>query len=121
KGFLQPATWPTITTARRLRPPAPAAWPPSTPNAGSPPKDLTESHPKSEIYLTSNFRNPTSHFPSMLSLDGCLARRDRLLSRVPETVEWLLVADPRHVYYLSNFLVNPLSFSGGERGLLLLE
>ncbi|QDU46624.1 putative peptidase [Symmachiella dynata] len=57
----------------------------------------------------------------MLTEAGCLARRARLWASVPESVEWLLVADPRHVYYLSNFLVNPYSFSGGERGLLLLE
>jgi Xaa-Pro aminopeptidase len=36
-------------------------------------------------------------------------------------VEWLLIADPRHIQYLANFWVQPLSFSGGERGLLLLE
>jgi Xaa-Pro aminopeptidase len=57
----------------------------------------------------------------MLSQAGCAARRERLWSRVPERFEWLLIADPRHVYYLSNFWVNPLSFSAGERGLLLLE
>lgn len=57
----------------------------------------------------------------MLSQSGCLARRGRLWARTPERFEWLLVADPRHVYYLSNFLVSPLSFSAGERGLLLLE
>ena len=57
----------------------------------------------------------------MLTEAGCLKRRERLWASVPENVEWLLVADPRHVLYLSNFLVQPLSFSGGERGLLLLE
>lgn len=57
----------------------------------------------------------------MLTETGCSIRRDRLWARVPERFEWLLIADPRHVYYLSNFLVNPLSFSAGERGLLLLE
>jgi Xaa-Pro aminopeptidase len=57
----------------------------------------------------------------MLTQSGCLTRRERLWARTPERFEWLLVADPRHVYYLSNFLVNPLSFSAGERGLLLLE
>ena len=57
----------------------------------------------------------------MLTQAGCVARRERLWARTPERFEWLLVADPRHVYYLSNFLVNPLSFSAGERGLLLLE
>ena len=57
----------------------------------------------------------------MLTEAGCLARRERLWARTPERFEWLLVADPRHVYYLSNFWVNPLSFSANERGLLLLE
>jgi hypothetical protein len=57
----------------------------------------------------------------MLTLEGCLARRERLWGLVPEDVEWLLIADPRHVQYLSNFWVQPLSFSGGERALLLLE
>ncbi len=57
----------------------------------------------------------------MLTKDGCLARRKRLWNAVAEDLEWLLIADPRHVHYLANFWVNPLSFSGGERGLLLLE
>jgi len=57
----------------------------------------------------------------MLSLEGCQSRRQRLWDAVPESVEWLLIADPRHVQYLANFWVQPLSFSGGERALLLLE
>ena len=57
----------------------------------------------------------------MLSKSGCEARRRQLWNTVPAEVNWLLVADPRHVNYLSGFLVNPFSFSGGERGLLLLE
>lgn len=57
----------------------------------------------------------------MLTAAGCQARRQRLWNAVPWEVSWLLVADPRHVQYLSNFRVNPFSFSGGERGLLLLE
>ncbi len=57
----------------------------------------------------------------MLTEAGCLKRRERLWACVPENVEWLLIADPRHVLYLCNFLVQPLSFSGGERGLLLLD
>ncbi|MGD9855699.1 MAG: M24 family metallopeptidase [Planctomycetaceae bacterium] len=52
---------------------------------------------------------------------GCRARRVRLWKAVPADVEWVLIADPRHVQYLANFWVQPLSFSGGERGLLLLE
>ena len=57
----------------------------------------------------------------MLTEQGCLARRKRLWDAVPADVEWLLVADPRHVQYLANFWIPALSFSGGERGLLLLE
>ena len=57
----------------------------------------------------------------MLTQAGCEQRRQRLWNSVPERVEWLLVADPRHVQYLCNFLVQPLSFSHGERALLLLE
>lgn len=57
----------------------------------------------------------------MLTEEGCLARRRRLWDRVPADVEWLLIADLRHVHYLSNFWVHPLSFSAGERGLLLLD
>ena len=57
----------------------------------------------------------------MLTETGCQTRRARLWQSVPDDLEWLLIADPRHVQYLCNFLVQPLSFSGGERGLLLLE
>lgn len=57
----------------------------------------------------------------MLTQEGCRSRRDRLWKAVPELMEWLLIADPRHVHYFSNFLVHPLSFSAGERAFLLLE
>lgn len=57
----------------------------------------------------------------MLTEAGCAQRRARLWSRIPAEFEWLLIADPRHVHYLSNFWVPSLSFSGGERALLLLE
>lgn len=57
----------------------------------------------------------------MLTLEGCLARRSRLWNALPAELEWVLIADPRHVQYLANFLVQPLSFSGGERAWLLLE
>jgi Xaa-Pro aminopeptidase len=57
----------------------------------------------------------------MLTEAGCQARRRRLWESVPPEIEWLLIADPRHVRYLANFGVQPMSFSNGERGLLLLE
>lgn len=57
----------------------------------------------------------------MLTQQGCLDRRKRLWDALPDDCEWVLIADPRHVLYFSNFLVNPISFSTSERGLLLLE
>lgn len=57
----------------------------------------------------------------MLTEAGCQARRERLWQKLPRDVEWVLVADQRHVHYLANFWVQPLSFSFGERGLLLLK
>ena len=57
----------------------------------------------------------------MLTQAGCLARRARLWEAVPLACEWLLIADPRHVLYLSNFWIHPLTFSAGERCWLLLE
>lgn len=57
----------------------------------------------------------------MLTREGCLARQKRVWDLVPADVEWLLVADPRHLQYLANFAVQTLSFSGGERGWLLLQ
>jgi Xaa-Pro aminopeptidase len=57
----------------------------------------------------------------MLTQAGCLARRARLWEAVPSAYEWVLIADPRHVLYLSNFWINPLTFSAGERCWLLLE
>lgn len=57
----------------------------------------------------------------MLTPAGCLSRRSRLWAMLPADVEWVLIADPRHVHYFANFLVHPLSFSAGERAWLLLE
>ena len=57
----------------------------------------------------------------MLTQQGCRARRERLWGALPEQIEWALIADPRHAHYFSNFWINPLSFSSGERGFLLLE
>jgi Xaa-Pro aminopeptidase len=65
--------------------------------------------------------NPFYGEDLMLTAAGCQARRQRLWALIPEEIEWLLVADPRHVHYLANFQVNPFSFSAGERALLLLD
>ena len=57
----------------------------------------------------------------MLSREGCQRRCERLWQKMPDVVEWLLIADPRHVKYLCNFWVEPFSFSFGERCWLLLD
>ena len=56
-----------------------------------------------------------------LTENGCRLRRERLWNAVSGEIDWLLITDPRHVNYLSGFCINPLSFSAGERGFLLLE
>ena len=57
----------------------------------------------------------------MLTKEGCLRRRERLWNAVPDDAQWLLVTDPRHVQYLANAWVNPISFSTCERMFLLLQ
>jgi Xaa-Pro aminopeptidase len=57
----------------------------------------------------------------MLTKEGCKRRRARLFAELPEEVEWVVIADPRHVNYFSAFFVNPISFSTCERALLVLE
>lgn len=57
----------------------------------------------------------------MLTKEGCRRRRERLFAELPDEVEWVVVADPRHVNYFSAFFVNPISFSTSERALLVLE
>ena len=37
----------------------------------------------------------------MLTKEGCQARQKRLWDAVPDHLEWILIADPRHVLYLS--------------------
>ena len=57
----------------------------------------------------------------MLTEAGCRQRRANLWARLPADVTACVVADPRHVGYLTNFWVQPLCFSLNERALLLLE
>ena len=52
KACSPPATWPTTTTARRSPPPAPAAWPRSTPNAGWRRKELNRKTARATWTLT---------------------------------------------------------------------
>ena len=59
--------------------------------------------------------------PTELTAEGCRSRRERLWSRLPDDIQWCLIGDPRHVMYLANWWLQPLSFSNGERTLLLLK
>lgn len=56
----------------------------------------------------------------MLTQTGCRQRQQNLWNRLPESVEWVLIGDPRHVQYFCNFRINPVSFSADQRCLLLL-
>lgn len=51
----------------------------------------------------------------------CRQRRTDFWTAVPESIEWALIGDARHVQYFSNFRVNPLSFSADQRALLLMK
>ncbi|MEP3480009.1 MAG: Xaa-Pro peptidase family protein [Fuerstiella sp.] len=57
----------------------------------------------------------------MLTLEGCSQRQQNLWSRLPSTIDWVLIADARHVQYFCGFRVNPLSFSADQKALLLLR
>ncbi|MDA0348117.1 MAG: Xaa-Pro peptidase family protein [Verrucomicrobia bacterium] len=57
----------------------------------------------------------------MLTQEGCLKRRSRLWSSLPDSVEWVLISNPRHVKYFSNIWVNPISFSAGQSVWLHME
>jgi len=57
----------------------------------------------------------------MLTQEGCLKRRARLWSTLPDSVEWVIISNPRHVKYFSNIWVNPVSFSAGQSVWLHME
>lgn len=57
----------------------------------------------------------------MLTQDGCQQRIANLWKRIPSGINWLLIADARHIQYFANFRPNPISFSADQSSLLLLE
>src|SRR3990172_2064371 len=56
----------------------------------------------------------------MLTRDGCLARQERLWSRLHPKPDWLIVSDPRHLTYLANFYLDPATLAGQGAGFLIL-
>jgi Xaa-Pro aminopeptidase len=60
----------------------------------------------------------------MLTAEGCHGRRMRLIEEVrrwKSPAQWILLGDPRHLMYLANFPVEPISWSSPPPGLLLIE
>jgi Xaa-Pro aminopeptidase len=57
----------------------------------------------------------------MLTEAGCRQRRENLWTHLPESIDWVLIGDCRHIQYFANFRINPLSFSADQRALLLLH
>lgn len=57
----------------------------------------------------------------MLTQEGCIKRRERLWASLPDSVEWVLITNQRHVKYFSNIWVNPVSFSAGQSVWLHME
>jgi Xaa-Pro aminopeptidase len=59
----------------------------------------------------------------MLTVEGCRARRSRLLEQLnpPPDADYLLLSDPIHLAYLANFWVDPISLGAGFPGYLLLR
>src|SRR4051794_21358098 len=57
---------------------------------------------------------------TMLTVQGCAARRERLWGAVPAGLDFLLVASPEHLIYLADFVTSPFVFRTAEWGALLL-
>lgn len=55
----------------------------------------------------------------MLTADGCKARRERLWSKVPKTLESVIIADPQHLMYFANYFQNPFEFRSTNAGAIL--
>lgn len=57
---------------------------------------------------------------AMLTADGCLARRRRLWNALDPKPDLILVADPQHVTYLSNYFASPFVFRSTNAGAVLV-
>src|SRR5205085_12501207 len=47
----------------------------------------------------------------MLSPSGCRTRRERLWQRIADDIEWILITDPAHQTYFSNYRPSPFVFN----------
>src|SRR5438132_222580 len=77
-----------------------------------------------DIHTTPTDRRPWAYREkSMLTAEGCRARRQRLwqLLNPPPDADYLLLNDPIHLMYLANFWVDPISLGAGFPGYLLVR
>lgn len=81
----------------------------------------TQHLPNVPIVTQNQNQNAVVNGIKMLTQAGCQQRVQNLWNRIPEDIHWLLIADARHIQYLSNFRPNPISFSADQSSLLLLE
>jgi Xaa-Pro aminopeptidase len=56
----------------------------------------------------------------MLTADGCRERRRRLFAALQDEVEWVLLSEPRHLMYFSNFHAPPFIFRTQNASALLI-
>jgi Xaa-Pro aminopeptidase len=56
----------------------------------------------------------------MLTAEGCAGRRARLWRALPEPCDWILVADPYHLAWLTSFWASPFSFRSTEAAAFLV-
>jgi Xaa-Pro aminopeptidase len=57
---------------------------------------------------------------TMLTLEGCRARRKRLWDALSQKPDALLVADPQHLYYFAGYVQSPFVFRSNDAGAVLL-
>lgn len=55
----------------------------------------------------------------MLTKDGCLGRRKRLMEALGKSTELALVADPQHLFYFANYVQSPFVFRSNDAGAVL--
>jgi Xaa-Pro aminopeptidase len=56
----------------------------------------------------------------MLTPDGCRARRKRLFDSLDPWPDWIILADPQHVAYFSNYVASSFVFRSQDAGAMLL-
>lgn len=56
----------------------------------------------------------------MLTKEGCIARQKRLWAALPTKPDLLLITDPQHLFYFSNYVQSPFLFRSNDAGAVLI-